>query len=178
MKPFGTRPQGGAQYPESEFGTGIRQVAQLIKADVGLEVACLDLGGWDSHVAQPTLVADSTRELGQGLAAFRTDLGDRLSRVTLVAMSEFGRRAYENSGLGTDHGRATAMFLLGGGIRGGRVYRDWPGLAHDQLEDPGDLKVTIDFRDILGEVVQRRLHNANLEQVFPNHPVRVRGVTA
>lgn len=176
LDPAGYRPAGGARYPEGDFGDHLRQVAQLVKADLGLEVACLDLGGWDSHVAQPTLLDGLTRDLARGLLALRVDLGHQFRRVTVVAMSEFGRRAYENSGLGTDHGRATCLFVAGGGIRGGRVYGRWPGLAQEQLEGPGDLRVTTDYRDVLGEVVRERLRNPALMQVFPGHEVRSLGI--
>ncbi len=178
LDPQTYRPQGGARYPEGEFGDRLKQFAQLIKAEVGLEVACLDLGDWDSHVGQGPYIENKLQALGRGLAAFHADLGERMRRVTLVAMSEFGRRVHENSGLGTDHGRATCMFVLGGGIRGGRVVRDWPGLASDRLEGPGDLRVTIDYRDVLGEIVARRLRNPRLDQVFPRHRCQPRGVVA
>jgi uncharacterized protein (DUF1501 family) len=177
LDPRSYRPAAGATYPAGDFGTNLKQIAQLIKADVGLEVACLDLGGWDSHYGQLLAVAGPVRDLGQGLAAFWRDLGNRIDRVTLVAMSEFGRRAYENSSFGTDHGRATCMFLLGGGIAGGRVISRWPGLADAHLDGPGDLAVTTDYRDILGEVVRERLRNPRVDQVFPNHPYAPRGVT-
>jgi uncharacterized protein (DUF1501 family) len=177
LDPVGTRPAGGARYPESDFGRGLRQVAQLVKGQVGLEVACLDLGGWDSHIGQETLLDGLTRELGEGLAAFHADLGERIDRVTVVVMSEFGRRVRENGGLGTDHGRATCFFLMGGGIRGGRVLADWPGLHPDRLEGPGDLKVTLDYRDLLAEIVARRLGNPHWATVFPGYEARFRGVT-
>ncbi len=167
LDPGAYRPEGGAAYPKTELGRRMAQVAQLIKAEVGLEIAALDLGGWDSHVAQDTLLTPLLRELARALHAFHADLGPRMERVTVVAMTEFGRRVHENSGLGTDHGRAGALFLLGGGIRGGRVYGSWPGLHDGQLDGDGDLRVTTDFRSVLGEVVRRRLGNERLEQVFP-----------
>jgi uncharacterized protein (DUF1501 family) len=171
-------PEGGSTYPKGDFGSGLRQIAQVIKADVGLEIATVDLGGWDSHVAQSTLLEGLMRQLGQGLHAIARDLGDRMKRVTVLAMSEFGRRVHENSGLGTDHGRATAMFLLGGGIRGGKVYGRWPGLSSGQLDQDGNLRVTTDYRDILGEIVDRRLHNSNLGKVFPDYAPRYLDLTA
>jgi uncharacterized protein (DUF1501 family) len=121
LQPEKYRPEGGARYPNSDFGRGLAQIAQLIKAQLGLEVACLDLGGWDSHVGQEPLLEGLMRDLAGGLAAFHADLGSRIDRVTLLAMSEFGRRVRENGGLGTDHGRATCFWLMGGSIRGGRV---------------------------------------------------------
>lgn len=163
-------PQNGAVYPVGEFGEALQQVAQLVRAEVGLEVAAVDYGGWDTHIAQgalegqmPSLLAD----LGAGLAAFYHDLGDTMKRVTVVAMSEFGRRAEENGGGGTDHGHGNLMFTMGGSIHGGRVYGVWPGLAPDQLVAPGDLAVTTDFRSVLGELVQTHLLNPALDQVFP-----------
>jgi uncharacterized protein (DUF1501 family) len=182
MDPARYRPAGGARYPESDFGHGLRQIAQLIRAEVGLEVACLDLGGWDSHIGQEALLEELMRDLAGGLAAFHADLGEKgrrggpplLDRVTVVAMSEFGRRVRENGGLGTDHGRATCFWLLGGGIAGGRVLADWPGLAEERLEGPGDLRVTIDYRDLLAEVVARRLRNPSWAHVFPDYTPRFR----
>jgi uncharacterized protein (DUF1501 family) len=161
--------RAGASYPDSDLGEGLRQVAMLDSAGVGLEVACLDKGGWDTHVAQgittgwlPGLLDD----LGSSLAAFVKDMGPRMSRTTVVVMTEFGRRAYENTGLGTDHGRASAMLLLGGGIRGGKVYTDWPGLSKDQLEPPGDLRVTTDYRSVLAEVLERRMAFGRPGEIF------------
>ncbi|MEP7358379.1 MAG: DUF1501 domain-containing protein, partial [Anaerolineales bacterium] len=151
-------PANGAAYPEGPFGMACRQVAQIIKAEIGMEVACIDIGGWDTHNAQgglegamPNLLAD----LAGGLAALYHDLGDTAKRVTFVTMSEFGRRAYENGSQGTDHGHGNVMFVAGGGIRGGKVYGEWPGLAKDQLYSADDLAVTTDFRDVLGELVQK-----------------------
>ncbi len=178
LDPATYKAEHAADYPDTGLGQGLKQVAQLIKADVGLEVAALDLGGWDAHVAQVQLMTGLMKELGQSMHAFHADLGDRMSRVTLVAMTEFGRRVHENSGLGTDHGRASAMFLAGGGIKGGKVYGQWPGLATEQLDRDGNLRVTTDFRDILGEVVQRRMRNPRLDQVFPNHTPRFLGLTS
>jgi uncharacterized protein (DUF1501 family) len=116
------------------------------------------------------------RDLGQGLGAFHADLEKHMGRVTLVVMSEFGRRVRENGGLGTDHGRATCFWLMGGGIAGGRVLADWPGLEPDRLEGPGDLRVTIDYRDLLAEVVARRLRNPESAKVFPGYEPTYRGV--
>ena len=181
LDPKNYQPTRGAQYPDSNFGRGLRQVACLLKGDVGLEVACLDHQGpflWDTHVAQNNLLPKQAADLAGGLAAFATDLGAQMKNVTVVAMTEFGRRVAENSGLGTDHGRAGVMFLLGGGIRGGRVYGQWPGLAPENLEAPGDLKVTSDYRDVLGEIVARRLKNADINAIFPGHRPKFMGITA
>lgn len=172
------QPAGGALYPDDEFGTGLRQVAQLIKADVGLEVASVDLGGWDTHEAQGTVDGQFNgllTSLGRGLSALYADLGDHMQHVSVVVMSEFGRRAYENGSGGTDHGHGNTMLLLGGGINGGQVFSDWPTLAADRL-DSGDLAITTDYRDVLAEIVRYRLNNPALDQVFPNHSVKELGL--
>ncbi|MEO5887309.1 MAG: DUF1501 domain-containing protein, partial [Anaerolineales bacterium] len=165
-------PSGGAAYPETEFGMAMKQVAQIAKAEIGLEVACVDIGGWDTHNEQgqldgelPTLLD----ELSAGLASLYHDLGERAKRVTIVTMSEFGRRVYENGSSGTDHGHGNCMFVLGGGVNGGKVHGEWPGLAPDKLFGPGDLNITTDYRDVLAEVVQKRLKNPKLSEIFPNY---------
>ena len=162
-------PTGGATYSDDEFGNGLRQVSQLIKADVGLEVACLDLGGWDTHEYQGTLdggYAQQLGGLGNALAAMYADLGDRMNRVTVVVMSEFGRRVAENGSYGTDHGHGNVMFLMGGGVRG-QLYTRWPTLARAALAD-GDLAITTDYRDVLAEIISQRMLNPALDKVFPN----------
>ncbi|MFN2114516.1 MAG: DUF1501 domain-containing protein, partial [Anaerolineae bacterium] len=176
-------PENGADYsPGGAFGEGLKQVAQLVKSDVGLEVACIDNGGWDTHANEvdrddPTTgnLATLMARLSSGITAFVKDLGDRFDPtdtthrgVTLVVMSEFGRRAFENGGVGTDHGHGNVMYLFGKGINGGTVYTNpWPGLNDEQL-DRGDLAGTTEYRDILGEIVEKRLGNTALDQVFPN----------
>jgi len=163
-------PEGDAAYPESEFGQGLKQVAILIKAEVGLEVACLDLGGWDTHEWQGGAEGEQARlltELAEGLAAFYTDLGGRMANVSVVAMSEFGRRVAENASKGTDHGHGNAMFVLGGGVIGG-VYADWRGLGPDALVD-GDVPITTDYRDVLASVLEGRVLNPALDYIFPNY---------
>ncbi|HEY6393190.1 MAG TPA: DUF1501 domain-containing protein [Bryobacteraceae bacterium] len=168
-------PANGAKYPNGRFGQSLLQIARLVKADVGLEVAFADIGGWDTHVnevgAQPTLgqLANNLSDFGQALAAFYQDLGDLMADVTVVTMSEFGRTARENGNRGTDHGHANAMFVMGGDVRGGKVYGDWPGLGEGQLYENRDLQLTTDFRDVLGEVVAKHLGNANLSAVFPGY---------
>jgi uncharacterized protein (DUF1501 family) len=165
------RPAHGAMYAADEFGLGLQQVAQLVKAQVGLEVACLDLGGWDTHEQQGTLDGVFNALLGalaRGLQAFYTDLADHMAGVTVVVMSEFGRRIAENASRGTDHGHGNVMFLLGGGVNGGQVFSRWPGLAPEALND-GDLAITTDYRDVLAEVVARRLRNPALGEVFPGY---------
>jgi len=170
--PLQYEPQHGAVYPEDEFGLGLRQVAQLIRADVGLEVACVDAGGWDTHESMGTYqegrMAGLLENLAAALGAFYTDLQDEMGRICVVTMSEFGRRVQENGSRGTDHGHGNCMFLIGGGIRGGQVYGQWPGLADEQL-DRGDLAVATDYRDVLAEIVQKRLGNDALEDVFPGY---------
>ncbi len=166
------RPEFGAIYPKGDLGDGLRQAAALIKGDVGLEIACLDMGGWDTHVAQGReigLHALRLAELGESLAAFARDLGPHFGHVTTLVMTEFGRRAAENSGFGTDHGRGGCMFLMGGGFVGGRVYGEWPGLGPDRLEGPGDLRVTTDYRRVLSEVLAARLRNPRADLVFPEY---------
>ena len=165
------QPSNGAEYPESEFGESLKQVAQLIKAEIGLEVAAVDLGGWDTHINQGSLEGEMPEllaDLGASLAAFYHDLGDGMKNVTVVAMSEFGRRAAENGGKGTDHGHGNLMLTMGKSITGGKVYGQWPGLSPEKLAAPGDLAVTTDFRSVLGELVTKHLNNPALDQVFPN----------
>ena len=168
-------PVAGADYPRSRFGDSLRQIAQLIKAQVGIEMAFADIGGWDHHVneigqrASEGQLANLLREYGQGLAAFWQDMGDRMSDVVLVSMSEFGRTAHENGNRGTDHGHANCMFVMGGPVRGGKVYGRWPGMEKEQLYEGRDLALTTDFRDVLGELVTRHLGNGSAERVFPNH---------
>ena len=169
LSPAQRKPAKGALYPADDLGAGLSQVATLMKSGVGLEAACLDHGGYDTHVTQAGLLADRLHSLGAGLAAFATDLGSaRWANTTVVVLSEFGRRVEENSGAGTDHGRAGVMLVLGGrGIAGGRVHGRWPGLAPEKREGPGDLKVTTDYRNVLAEVVAGRLGNPHVEAVFP-----------
>jgi uncharacterized protein (DUF1501 family) len=170
MDPGHYRPEHGAIYPESDLGAGLRQTACLIKARVGLEVASLDHRGpylWDTHVAQPSVLPAQGADLAQALAAFAQDIGsDGLKDVTVVAMTEFGRRVQENSGLGTDHGHGSVLFALGGRIRGGKVYGEWPGLGPDQLTPPGDLRITSDYRQVLSEIL-RGMHGP----AFPTQAV-------
>jgi uncharacterized protein (DUF1501 family) len=175
-------PAGQVKYPGGRFGQSMQQIARLIKADVGLEVAFTDVGGWDTHVnevgAKPTQgqLANLLSEFGQSLAAFYHDLGDGMADVTVVTMSEFGRTAKENGNRGTDHGHANAMLVMGGDVRGGKVYGDWPGLDREQLYENRDLDVTTDFRDVLGELVTRHLGNRNVEAVFPGYNPKFRNL--
>jgi uncharacterized protein (DUF1501 family) len=163
-------PARGANYPRGRFGDSLRQLAQLIKADLGVEVAFADIGGWDHHVNEGSVqgqLANVLRDFSQSIAAFWTDLGDLGEDTVLVTMSEFGRTARENGNRGTDHGHANVMFVVGGPVRGGRVYGQWPGLEQSQLYEGRDLALTTDFRSVLGEGVYRHLGNKDLATVFP-----------
>jgi uncharacterized protein (DUF1501 family) len=163
-------PVNNAQYPRSRLGESLRQIAQLIRADVGLEIAFTDADGWDTHVGQGAeqgQLANRLRDFGASLAAFTQDLGDRMGDVVVLTMSEFGRTVVENGNRGTDHGHATAMLLLGGGVRGGRVYGRWPGLARERLYEGRDLAVTTDFRALFAEVAGRHLGVAKPAALFP-----------
>ncbi len=167
--------QLAAEYPNGPFAQSLRQIARLIKSDVGVEVAFADIGGWDHHVNEtgprPSegQLAQRLAEFGGSLAAFWKDLGDRMADVTLVTMSEFGRTARENGNRGTDHGHANVMFVMGGDVRGGKVYGDWPGLADYQLHEGRDLALATDFRDVLAELVSTHLGNRDLREVFPGY---------
>lgn len=179
IDPTAYKPTAGATYPKSEMGNGLKQTACLIKADLGLEIASLDRTGWDTHFAQGSTVGIlplGLDDLGQALAAFMLDLGKETDRVTVVVMTEFGRRVAENRSLGTDHGRASFMFLLGGGVLGGQVYSKWPGLEDHQLDETGDLRVTTDYRDVLGEVVRNRMGNDAVAEVFPDYTPKPLGI--
>lgn len=163
-------PENGAVYPDSSFGQAMSQIAQLLKTDsLGVKVATVDLGGWDTHSGQAGSLPPLITNLANGLAAFAVDMGARMNGVTVVAMSEFGRRAYENASGGTDHGHGGCLWLLGGGVNGGKVYGQWPGLAENQIYGGGDLQVTTDWRTILGELVLKRLSNPALDTVFPGY---------
>jgi uncharacterized protein (DUF1501 family) len=169
------KPAPGVDYPTSEFGNNMKQIAQLLKADLGVEAAFTDVGGWDTHQNQGGVngqLADRLRDFSSTIAAFWRDLGDSAENVTLVTMSEFGRTARQNGTGGTDHGHANAMFVLGGSVKGGKVYGNWPGLDNDQLNEGRDLTVTTDFRQVLGEVVAKTIGANNLELVFPGARLR------
>ena len=154
-------------YPRDDFGEALRQTAELVRAGVGLEAATIDLGGWDSHFTQRQLIEPAMDRLARGLAAFRRDLGSDMARTTVVVMTEFGRRVAENSALGTDHGRASVMFALGGGVRGGRVLGGWPGLGSDALEGPGDLPVRVNYRNVLAPVLSSMAGHSVVAKTFP-----------
>jgi len=169
------RPAPGVDYPGSEFGNNMKQIAQLLKSNLGVEAAFTDVGGWDTHHNQGGVngqLADRLRDFSSSIAAFWRDLGDGAENVTLVTMSEFGRTARQNGTGGTDHGHANAMFVLGGRVKGRKVYGRWPGLANEQLNEGRDLAVTTDFRQVLGEAVAKTIGAANLELVFPGAELR------
>jgi uncharacterized protein (DUF1501 family) len=172
------QPAAGAQYPNTEFGNSMRQIAQLLKANLGVEAAFTDVGGWDTHQNQGNVngqLANRLTDFSNSIAAFWRDMGDGAANITLVTMSEFGRTARENGTGGTDHGHANAMFVLGGQVKGGKVYGRWPGLDNDQLNEGRDLALTTDYRQVLGEVVTHSLGAENLELVFPGARINPSG---
>jgi uncharacterized protein (DUF1501 family) len=163
-------PQNNAEYPRSQFGTRLLQIAQLIKANVGLEIAFADVGGWDTHVNQGSStgqLAQRLNDFSQSIAALVTDLGDKMDDVVILTMSEFGRMARENGNRGTDHGHAGALFVIGGHVKGGKVHGKWPGLEQEQLYEGRDLALTTDFRSVFAEVVQDHLGARALDRIFP-----------
>jgi uncharacterized protein (DUF1501 family) len=163
-------PSPGADYPSSEFGNNMKQIAQLLKANLGVEAAFTDVSGWDTHQNQGSVngqLSNRLRDFSDSITAFWRDLGDGAGNVSVVTMSEFGRTARENGTGGTDHGHANAMFVLGGDVKGGKVYGRWPGLANEQLNEGRDLALTTDFRDVLGELVAHSLGANDLDLVFP-----------
>jgi len=171
-KPSEYAPANGAEYPRSGFGQALRQIAQLIKADLGLEVAFTELSGWDHHVnegAATGQLATRLDDFSKGLAAFARDLGDGLSDVVIVTMSEFGRAVQENGNRGTDHGHGNAMLVFGGPIKGGKVYGKWPGLEREQRWENRDLAITTDFRDVFAELVTHHLGATDVSKVFPGY---------
>ena len=175
-------PENGADYPMSPLGQRLQQIGVMLKASIGVEVLFVDCGGWDNHVNEggsQGQLANLLRDLGQSLAAFHQDMGDRMADIVVVTMSEFGRTAKENGNRGTDHGHANCMFLMGGDIKGGQVYGKWPGLEEHQLNEGRDLALTTDFRSVVGEILTRRLGVKDLAAVFPgfdNNPRKFPGL--
>ncbi len=164
------QPEHGADYPRSQFGQRLRQISQLIKSDVGLEIAFADIGGWDTHVNQGGVngqLANRLSDFALSIAALTTDLGDRMEQVVVLTMSEFGRMARQNGNGGTDHGHAGAMFAIGGSVKGRKVYGRWPGLAQHELYEGRDLALTTDFRTVFGEVASTHLGTKQLDLLFP-----------
>ena len=169
------QPANGANYPNNDFGNGMKQIAQLLKANLGVEAAFTDVSGWDTHQNQGGVngqLANRLSDFSQSIAAFWRDMGDSAENITLVTMSEFGRTAHENGTGGTDHGHANAMFVLGGRVKGGKVYGKWPGLANEQLNQGRDLALTTDYRAVLGEVVTSTIGARDLEKIFPGASLR------
>lgn len=170
----GYLPDNGARYPAGPFGRHMQEVAQLIKADLGLEIAFVDVGGWDHHVNEGNVtgqLAGRLKEFGDALAAFHQDMGGRMANVVVLTMSEFGRTARENGNRGTDHGHANVMFVMGGPVKGGKVYGPWPGLKPHQLNQDRDLALTTDFRDVFAEVVTQHLGTQSASSIFPGFTV-------
>jgi uncharacterized protein (DUF1501 family) len=175
-KATGYQPANGAVYPQAAFGRNLRQIAQLIKANVGLQIAFAEIDGWDTHANQGGAqgqLATRLKTFGDTLAAFHRDLGDRMADVVVVTMSEFGRALRQNGNRGTDHGHGTCFFTMGGPVKGGKVYGDWPTLAPDKLFQDRDLAVTTDFRDVFGEISSRhfKLSMQAMPQLFPHYTV-------
>jgi uncharacterized protein (DUF1501 family) len=163
-------PAPGADYPKGGFGDSMKQVAQLLKANLGVEAAFADVGGWDHHQNEGSVngqLADRLREFSQSLAAFWTDMGPQAKEIVVVTMSEFGRTARENGTRGTDHGHANVMLVMGGPVKGGKVYGRWPGLAPEQLNEGRDLSVTTDFRQVLAEAAYKQIGARDVNLVFP-----------
>ena len=174
VNPGQFKPANGAQYPRTPFGDSLLQIAQLIKAGVGLEIAFTDIGGWDTHVNEGNArgqLGNLLQQFSAGIAALHVDLGQKMDDVVVLTMSEFGRTVRENGNRGTDHGHANAMFVIGNNVRGGKVYGEWPGLKSDQLYEGRDLALTTDFRNVFGEVATKHLGNSNLVTVFPGFAV-------
>jgi len=168
--PASYTPANGAEYPRAGFGDAMRQIAQIIKSDLGLEVAFAELGNWDHHANEGSStgqIANRLDEFAGGIAAFARDLGDRMQDVMLITMSEFGRTVRENGNRGTDHGHGNAMLILGGNVKGGKVYGKWPGLDRDQLYQGRDLAITTDFRDVFAEALKGHLGATDVSKVFP-----------
>jgi uncharacterized protein (DUF1501 family) len=166
------KPENGAVYPRTPFGNSLLQIAQLIKAGVGLEIAFTDIGGWDTHVNEGSSrgqLSNLLQQFSSGISALHLDLGARMDDVVVLTMSEFGRTVKENGNRGTDHGHANAMFVVGNSVRGGKVYGQWPGLKPPPLYEGRDLALTTDFRDVFGEIAGRHLGSSNLQSVFPGY---------
>ena len=168
-------PMAGANYPKGQFGDSMKQIAQLLKANLGVEAAFADIDGWDTHQNQGNAngqLANRLKDFSEGIAAFWTDMGDQAQDVVMVTMSEFGRTARQNGTAGTDHGHANVMLVLGGPVKGRKVYGKWPGLADEHLHEGRDLAITTDFRQVLGEASYKTLGSKNLDLVFPDAKLR------
>jgi uncharacterized protein (DUF1501 family) len=169
------QPQHGAEYPRTPFGQALKQIGQLVKSDLGLEIAFAEVGGWDTHVNQGSTqgqLANRFDDFAHAIAALVTDLGDAMADTIVLTMSEFGRAINENGNRGTDHGHGNAMLIIGGGVRGGRVYGKWPGLSTEQRYDRRDLAITTDFRDVFAEIVVRHLGVSDARAIFPGYAIQ------
>jgi len=162
-------PENNSTYPDNPLGRSLQTLAQVVKMDVGLQVASVDYGGWDTHEHQQGIFATLTEGLSKSLAAFYNDLNNYQNRLTIMVMSEFGRRLKSNKSNGTDHGHGNAMLILGGNVKGGKMYGRWPGLDNEQLDNRVDLAVTTDYRTVLSEIIMRRLANPKLGYIFPGY---------
>jgi len=167
-------PANGAEYPRSGFGEAMKQIAMLVKSDLGLEVAFAEVDGWDTHTQQPNRLSNLLDDFAKTIAAFRRDLGDQMADVVLMSMSEFGRQVKENGTRGTDHGHGNAMMILGGPVKGGKVYGKWPGLGKNDLWEGRDLAITTDFRDVFAEVVTGHLGAKDISRIFPGYAYKQR----
>ena len=164
-------PAAGVQYPNSPFGHALEQIAQLIRSNVGLEIAFTELGGWDTHANQGNSrgqLSNRLKDFGDGLAALYRDLNDRMHNIVIITMTEFGRAMRQNGSGGTDHGHASCLFLAGGPVKGGKVYGRWPGLAPEQLHEGRDLALTTDFRDVFSEVLVKHMKLNDIGPIFPS----------
>ena len=171
-------PANGAAYPNSGYGQALKQIAQLIRANMGLEVAFAESGNWDHHANEGPQIANRLDDFASGIAAFAQDLGDKMADVMVLTMSEFGRTVAENGARGTDHGHGNAMLLLGGDVKGGKIYGKWPGLEREQRYEGRDLAITTDFRDIFSEVLTSHMGAKDVTGVFPGYsPGKKLGLT-
>lgn len=165
-------PANGADFPNTNFGRGLREIARLIKADVGLVTTTIDLEGWDTHFVQQQIIDGLMTDLAGGIDAFMTDLGEHRQRVTIVTMTEFGRRLRENTSFGTDHGAGSVMFLLGDGVNqlgGGTVRSGWTSLSPDNLDDVGDVPAAINYREVIAPILKRHSPGIEVNRVFPGY---------
>ena len=163
---------GGTSYPDTPFGRGLREIARLVRAEVGLSVSTVDLDGWDTHFVQNELIDGLMDQLAVGIDAFWHDLGARRDRVTVAVLTEFGRRLRENASFGTDHGAGGTMLLLGETPWGGQVLSSWRDLEGTAFDEAGDVPVGIDYRDVLAPVLQNHAPTIDLQQVFPGHNIQ------
>ena len=163
-------PAAGVQYPNSAFGQALLQIAQLVKSKIGMQVAFADIGGWDTHANQGAArgqLANRLKEFGDGIASFYRDLGDGMRNIVIVTMTEFGRAIHQNGSGGTDHGHASSLFVVGGPVKGGKVYGQWPGLAPEQLHEGRDLALTTDFRAVFSEILTAHMGAGDIRKIFP-----------